>query len=140
MPERQFLFAAVFGFRKVVLEIFSELDAAKREVPILPGRTQSPKEARRGPMGWPHHRVARPALWPRRQVVWGTRISTDIAPLPIYSHPQEKRKDQRKFHETFCSRRHRQPYFGRVLKLFPAPCRRGESSPEASSSPCLHSG
>ena len=26
---------------------------------------------------------------------------------------------------------------GRVLKLFPAPCRRGESSPEASKSPCL---
>ena len=35
MPEHQFLFSVVFGFRKVVLEIFSELDATKTEVPIF---------------------------------------------------------------------------------------------------------
>ena len=37
MPSASSLFSAVFGFRKVVLEIFSELNATKTEVPIFPG-------------------------------------------------------------------------------------------------------
>ena len=40
-------------------------------------------------------------------------------------------------HEEFRSRRQRRTHLGRVLKLFPAPCRREKSSPEASTSPCL---
>ena len=39
------LFSAVFSFRKVVLEIFSELDTANTKVPIFPTSTQSPKGA-----------------------------------------------------------------------------------------------
>ena len=35
MPQCQFLFSAVFGFRKVTQEIFSELDETKTEVPIF---------------------------------------------------------------------------------------------------------
>jgi hypothetical protein len=35
------------------------------------------------------------------------------------------------------SHHHRRRKIGRVQKLFLAPCRRGESPPEASSSPCL---
>ena len=35
MPQYQFLFSAVFGFRKVTQEIFSELDVTKAEVPIF---------------------------------------------------------------------------------------------------------
>ena len=31
-----YLFFAVFGFRKVVLEIFSKLDTAKTKIPIFP--------------------------------------------------------------------------------------------------------
>ena len=34
-PSASSLFSAIFGFRKVVLEIFSELDTAKTEVPIF---------------------------------------------------------------------------------------------------------
>ena len=33
MPQCQFLFSAVFGFRKVTQEIFSELDVTKVNVP-----------------------------------------------------------------------------------------------------------
>ena len=33
MPQCQFLFCAVFGFRKVTQEIFSELDVTKTKVP-----------------------------------------------------------------------------------------------------------
>ena len=35
MPKCQFLFSAVFGFRKVTQEIFSELDVTKANVPIF---------------------------------------------------------------------------------------------------------
>ena len=35
MPQCQFLFSDVFGFRIVVLEIFSELDETKAKVPIF---------------------------------------------------------------------------------------------------------
>ena len=35
MPRCQFLFSAVFGFRKVAQEIFSELDVTKANVPIF---------------------------------------------------------------------------------------------------------
>ena len=35
MPQCQFLFSAVFGYRKVTQEIFSELDNSKIEVAIF---------------------------------------------------------------------------------------------------------
>ena len=35
MPQCQFLFSVVFGFRKVTHEIFSELNETKAEVPIF---------------------------------------------------------------------------------------------------------
>ena len=35
MPQCQFLFSAVFCFRKVTQEIFSELDVTKANVPIF---------------------------------------------------------------------------------------------------------
>ena len=35
MPQCQFLFSVVFGFRKVTQEIFSELDVTKANVPIF---------------------------------------------------------------------------------------------------------
>src|SRR4051794_28648517 len=42
-----------------------------------------------------------------------------------------------KIHEKFRSRRHRRTHLERVLQLFPAPWRRENPSPEASTSPCL---
>ena len=89
MPQCQFLFSAVFGFRKVVLEIFSELDETKAQPPIFLSRTRSPKERRRGAVGRPHHVAARPHLLPRRDVVRGPHASTDAAPSPIYSSIRE---------------------------------------------------
>ena len=35
MSQCQFLFSAIFGFRKVTQEIFSELDETKANVPIF---------------------------------------------------------------------------------------------------------
>jgi hypothetical protein len=45
-------------FRKVIQEIFSELDETKPEPPIFPDTRQSPKESRRGARDQPHPRVA----------------------------------------------------------------------------------
>ena len=97
MPQCQFLFSAVFGFRKVVLEIFSELDETKAKVPIFLSRTWSPKETRRGPRRRPHHVATRPHLLPRRDVVRGPRVPTDVAPSPINSPVRENPKDPSQF-------------------------------------------
>ena len=40
MPQCQFLFSAVFGFRKAVMEIFSELDETKSQMLIFPDTFQ----------------------------------------------------------------------------------------------------
>jgi hypothetical protein len=57
-------------FRKVIQEIFSELDETKPEVPISPSRTRRPKENQRWAREQPHHGVAWPNPWPRHHVVW----------------------------------------------------------------------
>ena len=90
MPERQFLFSVVFGFRKVVLKIFLELDETKAEVPIFPSRTKSPEGTRRGLGRQPHHRAERP--WPRHHMVWAPWAPTDIALPPINCFPWENPK------------------------------------------------
>jgi hypothetical protein len=69
--------------RKVIQEIFSELDKTKPEVPILLSRTRSPKGRRRRAGRRPYHRVARVTPWPRHRMVWAPRVPSDIALLPI---------------------------------------------------------
>ena len=44
MPQCQFLFSGVFGFRKVTHEIFSELDVTKANVPIFTVPKQRTKD------------------------------------------------------------------------------------------------
>ena len=64
MPQCQFLFSAIFCFRKVTQEIFLELDETKAEVPIFTvPKQESEGEKKMGA------RVATPALgaaspWP----------------------------------------------------------------------------
>ena len=49
MPQCEFLFSAVLGFRKVTKEIFSELDETKAEVPIFSDTsTESKAETEEG--------------------------------------------------------------------------------------------
>jgi hypothetical protein len=44
MPQCQFLFSAVFGSRKAVRAIFSELDEINAKPPIFPGSVQNTEE------------------------------------------------------------------------------------------------
>ena len=57
------LFSAVFGFRKVSKEIFSELDGTNVKVNYFPWGTRSPEESRRGQPGGPAPRLTR-VWWP----------------------------------------------------------------------------
>src|SRR6266480_3276419 len=64
------LFSAVFGFRKVTQEIFSELDETKSETPIFPGTIQNIEELLQ-----PDERGDTPTLgaawtWPHQRQVW----------------------------------------------------------------------
>src|SRR6266480_1017854 len=85
------LFSAVFGFRKVTHEIFSELDGTKAETPIFPGTFQSTKELLQ-----PDHEVEVPTLgaarvWPRLGQVWPTPWPPDAVLSPIYCLPEHQR-------------------------------------------------
>jgi hypothetical protein len=112
MPQCQFLF---LYFRKVIQEIFSELDETKPEVSILLTRRQSPKERRRRAERRPHHWVVRAHLWPRHHMVWAPRASTDIALPPIYcpqcENPKGGSLDPRKVLQC---RHHRRPVLGDI--------------------------
>jgi hypothetical protein len=117
------LFSAIFVFQKATQEIFSELDETKAKVPIFPNMRRSPKQRRRGTRGQP---LAAPpgggATWPTS---W-CRPSAYIFP----STGEPKRPNQFSSKHT-ASRRRRRCEIGRVQKLFPVPCQRGESPPEA---------
>jgi hypothetical protein len=79
-------------FRKVIHEIFLELDETKAEVPNYLTRRRSPKESRRRTKGQPHQVVARATPWPCHQVVSPPGPPPDIALPPIYSLRRENPK------------------------------------------------
>jgi hypothetical protein len=90
---------------------------------------REPKRRRRRATGRPHHQGVRPAPGPRPPVVrapW----STSRRPFAYKDPRREKPKYPITFPEYIAVRRRRQPEIGGVQKLFPAPCRRGESPPE----------
>jgi hypothetical protein len=58
---------------------------------------------------------------------WST---SDAAPSPIKTPGGKNLKTRSIFQKHIAICRRRRPEIGRVQKLFPAPCRRGESLPE----------
>jgi hypothetical protein len=125
------LFSAILCFRKATQVIFSELDETKAKVPIFPDARWSPKLRQRGTRGRPHHGVARASPWSRHQVVGLPGPAPDAA-LCLYIPLDGKtlRPDQFSMKHTVSHRRRRRE-IRRVQKLFPPPCQRGESPPEA---------
>jgi hypothetical protein len=92
--------------------------------------SREPKRRRRRATGQPHHQGARPAPGPRPPVVRPPWSTSDAAPSPIKTPRQGKQKYPITFPEYIAIHRRHRPEIGRVQKLFPAPCRRGESPPE----------
>jgi hypothetical protein len=106
-------FLLFFYSRLLPMEIFSELDKTKPEVPIFLSRTRSPKGRRRRSRRRPHHRVVRAHLWLRHHMVWAPRAPTDIALLPINCprHENPKRVGIHQQKVPQCCR-HRRPISG----------------------------
>jgi hypothetical protein len=118
-------------FRKVTWEIFSELDKTKAEVLNYLTRRQSPKESRRRTKGRPHLVVARATPRPRHQGC--DRLVHLMTLLFRLFNPLDGKTLRPKLFSIkhTASHRHRRCEIRRVRKLFPAPCQRGESPPEA---------
>ena len=82
------LFSTVFGFRKVIKEIFSELDETKTQSPIFPNAfTKTKGESEEGTEAPTPCGGAGP-LPACRHVVWW-RASTDLALSPINTSSRE---------------------------------------------------
>src|SRR4051812_31699106 len=70
--------------------------------------------------------------WARARVASGPTLAPLTPPLRLFILLFGKTLEIREIlHEKFCSRRHQRTRLGRVLELFPAPCRREKSPPEA---------
>ena len=83
-----------------------------------------------GPPG-PHTRGRRGPTPGRATPVWGRLAPPLTSPLRLYIPPDGKNLRARSvFQNTSRSAAAVDPKIGRVQKLFPAPCRRGESPPE----------
>src|SRR4051812_5762524 len=118
-------------FRKVVQEIFSELNGTNCQHLIITKGRMCQKMTEGGSARWPDPTLARSALGPRR-VASGPTLAPPSPPLRLFILLFGKTLERREiFHEKFCSRRHLRTRLGRVLELFPAPCRREKSPPEA---------
>ena len=103
------MFSAVFGFRKVIKEIFSELDETKAKPSSFPACSRSPKGSQRNVEGRPHQGQAWATHWPRLGMVSSPWHSPTF-PLRLFKHILGKTQDTRaSIHEKFRSRRHRQP-------------------------------
>ena len=92
MPQCQFPVFCCFWFQKVTSGNILRIARNKRQVPIFPTRTRSPKERRKRATRWPNHLAARQWAQPRLPVVWAPRGSADIAPSPIYCLRRENPK------------------------------------------------
>jgi hypothetical protein len=125
------LFSAVLCFRKVTQEIFSELNKTKAEVPIF--STRDGVQSRDGGEPGASHTIGRHGLAPSRTTRWWGRLAHLLTPpFRLYILLGEKTLTPDQFSRKHTvSRRCRRRNIGRVQKLFPAPCRRGESLPEA---------
>jgi hypothetical protein len=125
------LFFAIFVFQKSYTGNILGIGRNKIQSSYFPEASRSPKQRRRGARRQPHHAMARATPWPRRAMVWAPGPHSDVALPPIYSLRWENLKTQSISTKHTASRHRHRCEIGRVQKFFPAPCRRGESPPEA---------
>jgi hypothetical protein len=125
------LFFAVFVFQKSYTGNILEIGRNKSRTSYFPDTRRSSKMRRRGARTRPHPRAAWPGLNPSHQGV-SPLVHLLTPPFRLYIPLDGKnlKADQFSMKPTTSHRRHRRK-IGRVQKLFPAPCRRGESPPEA---------
>jgi hypothetical protein len=127
MPQCQFSIFCYFCVSEKLHRKYSRnWTKQKPDVQKFTEASREPKRRRRGATGGPHHQGVRPRASPCPPMVSPTRSTSDVAPSPIKTSRREKPKDPITFPEYIMIHRRRRPEIGRVQKLFPAPCRRGE--------------
>ena len=138
MPQCQFRVFCCFWFQKILHGKYSsESDEIFSSVNIRSGSFRSPKSTWGEPPG-AHTPGGRGLGWGRAQLGCGGPGWPPAPILRLYIPPDAKTLIRKTiFHEKFRRGRHRQSQIGGVLKLFPAPCRRGNHHRRASTSPCL---
>jgi hypothetical protein len=131
MPQCQFpLFCCFCVSEKLHRKYSRNWTKQKPNIQKFTEASREPKRRRSGAMRVPHNRAARPKARPRPLCVWPPRSTFDDAPSPIKTPRREKPKDPITFPEYIAIHRRHRPEIGRVQKLFPAPCRRGELPPK----------
>src|SRR4051812_44381789 len=122
-------------FRKVVQKIFSELNGTNCQHLIIMRERLCQKMTGRGvsQVARPHPGAGRRGQpWARAGVASGPTQAPPTLPLRLFILLFGKTLGRREiFHEKFRSHRHLRTRLGRVLELFPAPCWREKSPPEA---------
>ena len=136
MPQYQFPVFCCFLFQKVTFGNILGIARNKRPSPYFSNTyTESEGETKT------RHEVAKPpggAAPPSAAPACGLGPSgvRRHRPSPIYSPRCENHKAPSLSSRTYSLPPPSSTLTRGVLKLFPAPCRRGESSPEGSTSPC----
>jgi hypothetical protein len=96
-------------FKKVIHEIFSELDETKARRPDISRSFQNTEGEMERSHWWATPQGAQPGAGPRPPVVSPTRSTFDAAPLPIKTPRREKPKDPITFPEHIVIRRRCRP-------------------------------
>src|SRR3954451_21889536 len=132
MPQCQFLFSAVFVFQKSCTGNILAIARDKLPVPYNHVTKTVPEDDLRGGQPGGQTSPRRGQTLSRTWVACGPTRAPPTPPLRLFILRFGKTLDTReKFHEKFHSRRHRRTHLGTVLELFPAPCRREKSPPDA---------
>jgi hypothetical protein len=126
------LFSAIFVFQKSYTGNILRIERNKSRTSNF-SRTRVRLQSRDGAGPGPGHTIGRRGPSPGRATRGWAPWSTSWRRPSAYIFPstgKPKSPDQFSTKPT-ASRRHRRYEIGRVQKLFPAPCRRGEFLPEA---------
>jgi hypothetical protein len=133
------MFSAIFVFQKSYTGNSQNWKKQKLNLLFLPKL----REDRRWDGGGPgaSHTIGWCGLAPDCATWWWGQLAHLLKlPFCLYIPLNRKNlKDKSLFLETYCNRRHHCCEIGRIQELFPAPCRRGESLPEAFSTTMIAS-
>jgi hypothetical protein len=128
MPQCQFpVFCCFCVSEKLHMKYSQNWTKQKPNIQKFTEASREPKRRWRRATGRPNHQGARPTPGPHPPKVRAPWSTSGAAPSPIKTPRWEKPKYQITFPEYIAIHLHRRPEIGRVQKLFPAPCRRGES-------------
>jgi hypothetical protein len=125
------LFSAIFVFQKSYTRNILGIGRNKSRSSYFSQSVTESKAETGAARRRPRYPMARATPRPRQGLVWAPGPPPDAALPPIYSPRRENLRPDQFSSKHTASRHRRRCEIGRVQKLFPSPCRRGQSPPEA---------